>query len=130
MLYKKYTIEFYYKMPVIMDVINNSSAEDNYNGDMNIKISYSYQKSDILITKFIDNNGIVSDYPTYFNFIEDAEYILDIKGIEISNLMYNYTNSFIKINEVYDNTPIDIKILRKYKLNKLLNNGTYIPTFS
>lgn len=116
MLYKKFAIEAVFNELVVLD--SRLISETPYGND--IKLSINNTKVPINIIKYVDDLGILTDFPIKFYTHNHAYNILDRHYDIIFN---NYNIRSVKIVEIYDNIEpplIFMRLLKIQKIKKLL----------
>ena len=113
MLYKKYVIEVTQEQEVDMNIKLSSTNTYENQVQMNLISTKEYFN----IVRYVDNQGIISDYPTKYNTYNEAYNKL---STFYYNLMNNSNSQVVKIAEVYDDLTPPVEVLRSMKLKKIL----------
>ena len=111
-IYKKYAIEVVVSHRVSGDVRLESSPTYNGSG-LNLNCSPIYLNT----INYLDDYGIIVEYPRYFDTYKDAFNLLNTQYIY---LRVNVNVHSVKIVELYNDIQPPIKVLRKLKLKEIV----------
>ena len=114
MLYKKFAIEIVQEQEFDTNIkLISSNTYDNH-----IQMDLATNKDYFNVIRYVDNQGIISDYPTIYDTYNEAfnklsTYYYNLKG--------NGNIQTLKIVEVYDDLTPPLEVLRAMKIKKLLD---------
>lgn len=112
MLYKKYVIEVTQEQEIDMNIKLSSTNTYENQVQMNLISNKEYFN----IVRYVDNQGIISDYPTKYDTYNEAYN-------NLCTFYYNLKgngNPQVKISEVYDDITPPIEVLRSMKIKQIL----------
>jgi len=112
MLYKKYVIEVIQEQEFDSNIkLTSSNTYDNH-----VQMDLMSTKEYFNVIRYVDNQGIISDYPTKYDTYNEAYN-------KLSTFYYNLTgngSTTVRISEVLDDMTPSVEVLRSMKLNKIL----------
>jgi len=112
MLYKKYVIEVTQEQEIDMNIKLSSTNTYENQVQMNLISTKEYFN----IVRYVDNQGIISDYPTKYDTYNEAYNKL---STFYYNLMGNST-TVVRITEILDDMTPPVEVLRSMKINQIL----------
>jgi len=112
MLYEKYVIEVIQEQEFDSNIkLTSSNTYDNH-----VQMDLMSTKEYFNVIRYVDNQGIISDYPTKYDTYNEAYN-------KLSTFYYNLTgngSTTVRISEVLDDMTPSVEVLRSMKLNKIL----------